>query len=542
MNAQTFFTPTTYIGAFPVTDNTPATDWTDGWTNWDPGTTNYPATTVTVNANITTNTTWTSNNVYHLVGNVAVTGGAVLTIQPGTIIRGDKTTKSVLIITKGSKIIAQGTSSQPIVFTSNEAAGNRDYGDWGGIVILGNGIINTPGTSASCTGCGTNPNINMIEGFASYDAVQLYGGTDNNDSSGVFSYCRIEFSGVALSSTANSEINGLTMGGVGSKTKIDHVMVSFNGDDAFEWFGGAVNAKYLIAYRTWDDDMDTDFGWKGRVQFGLIVRDPNSADQSKSESFESDNYNPGVGRTPLTQGIFSNITIVGPKRDGTVTPGSNLFLCGAQIRRNSAQSIFNSIFTGWPVGLQVAGSATQDNYTQDSCAFGNNWIIGATNAIDVSSGGSAQSFYATFFGTKNNDSTKTNANVNWVNAFPANLETKPDFRLNSSSQAATAASFNYSQFQGITLSNQNIAQMINELQLYPNPASEFITLSVNFNDASNIAVNIYDITGKLVANPVAEGKSKSVNKIDISILPAGVYFATVSSEYNSKTMKFVVAK
>jgi len=543
IQAQTFFTPVSYLGGFPVTDNTPATDWTSGWANFDPENTVYAAPTVTVNANITTNTTWTSSNVYQLVGNIAVTSGAVLTIQAGTVIKGDKTSKSCLIITKGSKIIAQGTANSPIVFTSNEAVGNRDMGDWGGIIILGNGVINTPGTNVSCTGCGTNPNINQIEGFASYDAVQLYGGTDDNDSSGVFSYVRIEFPGVALSSTSNSEINGLTMGGVGRKTKIDHVQVTMSGDDAYEWFGGTVNAKNIIAYRTFDDDLDTDFGWRGYVQFGLVVRDPNLADASKVESFESDNYNPGTGRTPLTSGIFSNITVVGPKRDGNTTPGSNLFLCGAQLRRNTAVSIFNTIITGWPTGMQVNGSSTQDNFTtNDSAVFGHNWIIGATNTVDVSSSGSAYSFYQTFFGTDVNDSTKTNANVSWVNAFPASLDSTPDFRLGPNSLAASAASFADPKFNGITTSIAN-NELMNNINLYPNPASDFVSIIINLSQSSNVKVNIYDVTGKLVSTPINEIASQSASyKIDVKNLPSGIYFTTVETNNEIKTLKFVVTK
>ena len=530
-----FFAPTSYIGAFPITDNTPATDWTSGWSNFDPENKDYGvATPIAVNANITTNTTWTSSNVYQLIGNVAVTNGAVLTIQAGTLIKGDLTSKSCLIITKGSKIIAQGTASSPIVFTSNETIGNRDRGDWGGLIILGNGILNTPGTNVACTGCGANPNVNQIEGFASYDAVQLYGGTDNNDSSGVLSYVRIEFAGVALSSTANSEINGLTLGGVGRKTKIDHIQVSFSGDDAIEWFGGAVNCKNLIAYRTIDDDFDTDFGYVGNVQFGLIVRDPNIADQSKSESFESDNYNPGAARTPLTQAIFSNVTVVGPTRDGNTVPGSNLFLCGAQIRRNSAQSIFNSIFTGWPKGLQVSGSTTQDNYTSnDSAVFGNNWIVGASNAIDVSATTSPLSFYQTFFGTDNNDSTKTNANVNWVNPFPATLILTPDFRLNPSSTAATAASFADAKFNGLTLGVNNTNNSIAEITLYPNPANDFISINASGND---VKITIYDVTGKLINTPINEtlNTTNAVYKLDIKNLTSGIYFATISGRKDTK--------
>lgn len=556
-NAQTmvpYFNTVNYIGAFPVTDNTTASDWTSGWAEFDPENATYPSTTTTVNANITSNTTWLATNVYHLVGNVAVTNGATLTIQAGTIIRGDVTSKSCLIITKGAKIIAQGTASDPIVFTSNEEpAGNgRASGDWGGVIILGNGVINTPGTNVSCTGCGAGPNVNMVEGFAAYDATQLYGGTDNADNSGVLSYVRIEFAGVALSGTANSEINGLTLGGVGSGTQLDHVQVSFSGDDAFEWFGGAVNCKHLIAYRTLDDDLDVDYGYQGNVQYGLVVRDPNLADASKVESFECDNYNAGIGRTPITTGTFSNITVVGPTRDGNTTPGSGLFLCAAQIRRNAGVSIFNSIFTGWPKGLQIAGSATQDNFQTsnvDSAAyFQNNWIIGATGkTIDVSASTSPQTFYDAIFGAGNNDSTKTNANVNWVNAFPVALTSTPDFRLTAGSAAATAASFANAKLQvtvPVITSVENIEGATSAISVYPNPANQEASLTIDLTEAGQVSVTVYDVTGTVIVNVFTGQLKAGANKLKINTdnLASGVYFVSVAANNNVQTSKLAITK
>ena len=246
-----FFDKVSFKGAFGTTD------WTSGWANFNPQTTVYPAATVTIPAgDITTNTTWTAGNVYLLNGWVYVKAGATLTIEPGTIIRGDKVNKGALIIEKGATIIANGTASNPIVFTSNQAAGSRTYGDWGGVIILGNAVINTATGSAT------------IEGGVG----STYGGTNDADNSGIFRYVRIEFPGVAF--VLNSEINGLTLGAVGSATQLDHIQVSYSGDDSYEWFGGTVNAKYLIAFRGWDDEFDTDFGFRGKIQYGVSLRDP----------------------------------------------------------------------------------------------------------------------------------------------------------------------------------------------------------------------------------------------------------------------------
>jgi len=332
---NSFFTPVNYIGAFGKTD------WTKNWANFDPQNTVYPAATVTIPAgNITTNTTWSKTNVYLLNGWVYVKSGATLTIEAGTIIRGDKTNKAAIIVEKGAKIIANGTETEPIVFTSNQPAGSRTYGDWGGIIICGQAPINT------LTGSAT------IEGGVG----STYGGTIANDNSGSLKYVRIEFPGIAF--VTNSEINGLTMGGVGSETVIDNIQVSYSGDDSFEWFGGTVNCKHLIALRGWDDDFDTDFGYSGMVQFGVSLRDPNVADVSKSNSFESDNDGSGSANTPLTSPVFCNISSFGPKATSTTSINS-LYQSAMHIRRNSKLKIFNSVFAGWPSGLQIDGNATQ---------------------------------------------------------------------------------------------------------------------------------------------------------------------------------------
>lgn len=541
MSAQPFWTQTTYKGAFPVTDGTPATDWTNGWTNWDPENANYGATTTTISTNIATSTTL--SGVVHLIGNVAVTGGATLTILPGTIIRGDKATKSCLIISRGSKIMAQGTAAQPIIFTSNESvAAGRNPGDWGGLVILGNGIINT-----ACATCTSSANKeNYIEGFATQFPEILYGGNNNADNSGVLSYVRIEFSGVALSATPNSELNGLTMGGVGSGTKIDHIQVSFNGDDSFEWFGGAVDAKYIVSFRTTDDDFDTDFGHQGRVQFGLIVRDKDFSDAAgDSNGFESDNFNPGIGRLPLTRTVFSNITSIGPKRNGTVAlPAGEKFERAFFIRRNTAISVFNSLVTGWEKGLEINGSTTADNYlTSDSGVVSN---VSLSDDISFSFTGQTYSTMVTYATSKSIDTTNTSAQFAFVNGFPAALENTPDYRLTAASTASTGASFTSTIFVGGFVGIKNTTNFSDKtVSLYPNPASDKALLVIDALNTSLINVDIYDITGKLISSPVVNQNlltGENTYNINTSTLNNGVYFVTISSTNGKETVKLVVSK
>ncbi|MES2265554.1 MAG: hypothetical protein V4520_02260 [Bacteroidota bacterium] len=324
---------------------------------------------VTVNADITTATTWTADKIYLLKGNVFVTNNATLTIQPGTIIKGDKATKGALIITRGAKIEAVGTVDKPIVFTSNVAAGGRSQGDWGGVILLGK-APNNGGSSIS------------IEGISDATDKGKHGGTDDADNSGTMKYVRIEYAGIALS--PDNEINGLTFGSVGSGTTIDFVEVYRSGDDAFEWFGGSVNAKHLLAIDSWDDDFDTDNGFSGKVQFGLAQRLAATADVSGSNGFESDNNATGTNGTPQTSAVFSNMTILGPKETATFTAINANFQHGAQIRRNSAISILNSVIVGYTEGVFYddalpAGSAANSsaNLASGASVFANNIVAGS---------------------------------------------------------------------------------------------------------------------------------------------------------------------
>jgi hypothetical protein len=515
-NAQAFWTPTTYKGAFPVTDNTIATDWTASWTNFDPETTVYPATSTTVSTDIIANTTW--SGVIFLQNKVYVKNNATLTIAPGTIIRGDLLSKGSLIITKGAKLIAEGTASSPIIFTSNEAVGARAEGDWGGVILLGKARNNQPG------------GISNIEGIPA-SADTEFGGTDDADNSGSLKYIRIEFAGVPL--IPNKEINGLTLGSVGSATKIDFIQVSFSGDDSYEWFGGTVDCKHLIAYRGLDDDFDTDFGYRGRVQFALSIRDLNLSDAAgDSNGFESDNDATGSAALPLTAAIFSNVTSIGPKGNGSIVlPVGETFQKGMRIRRNSALSVHNSISTGWKKGLSIEGVSTENNFTGDTAKFANNLLVNyaaASNAVTA-----PITVFADFFSADGNDSTKTIAQVNWVNMFTA-LGTKPDARLTANSVAASGASFPAAIFTGGFLALENTISNEN-FEVYPNPSSEEV--NIRFQGELNQIVSIIDLSGKVIHTENAQNSLK----INIANLANGTYILSVSNQTGSTKKLFVVA-
>ncbi|TXK44636.1 T9SS C-terminal target domain-containing protein [Pontibacter qinzhouensis] len=321
-----------------------------------------------VSGSASANFTMRAGTKYLLRGFVYIQEGATLTIEPGTVIMGESTSRGTLIVERGGKIMADGTVDKPIVFTSNQPVNRRAAGDWGGIIILGKAPVNL-GSSA------------VIEGGVQRE----YGGTDPNDNSGVLRYVRIEFPGIAFQ--PNNEINGLTLGGVGAGTTIDYVQVSHCGDDAFEWFGGTVNAKHLIAYKTVDDMFDTDNGFSGKLQFLVGISDPAVADVSASNGFESDNDSNGTSATPITAPTYSNVSLFGPLAPGATATVNSNYGRGLHLRRNNQTKLHNSLVAGWPVGLLLDGAPTETNATAGTFKIQNTVIAGvpAGKALTVTS-------------------------------------------------------------------------------------------------------------------------------------------------------------
>lgn len=299
-------------------------------------------------SSITGNVVLVKTTKYLMKGFNYVQNGGTITIPAGTVIMGEFNSKGTLIIQRGGKIFANGTPDAPVVFTSQKPVGQRSAGDWGGIILLGRAPINTSSGADSAE----------IEGFGP-GLGPVYGGQPvvSNDNSGILSFVRIEFPGVNLTGISGNEINGLTMGGVGSGTTIEYVQVSYSGDDSFEWFGGTVNPNHLISYKALDDDWDCDNGFQGKIQYGLSVRDKDIADISSSNGFEIDNNNntPSNTNGPRTKPFFSNMTVIGPF-ETTSTPVNPLFQRGGHLRRNMQACIYNSLIMGWRVGIRFDGS------------------------------------------------------------------------------------------------------------------------------------------------------------------------------------------
>ena len=271
------------------------------------------------------------------------------------------------------------------------------------------------------------------------------------DNSGILRYVRIEYAGYAF--LPDKEINGLTFGGVGAGTVVDNVEVAYANDDSFEWFGGTVNCKHLISFRTLDDDFDTDNGFSGKVQFGIALRDSAVADISNSELFESDNDANGSALTPQTSAVFSNMTTLGPKATLNNVGNATYFKWAAQIRRNSSISIFNSLIMGYANGLYIDATkgVPTDNNIPGSLFVQNTIISGCPTPILYSLGtnttvpttpNTTATITSWFLTPAYGNSILTDNSQVGLTA-PFNY-TSPDFNPSSaSSAAATGASFSH---------------------------------------------------------------------------------------------------
>ena len=357
-----------------------------------------------------------------LKGYVYVTDGATITFEAGCIVKSDITEKGALIIERGAKLIASGTAANPIVFTSGKAVGSRAPGDWGGIILLGKAPTNRPLDPAP-----------TIEGGVG----RQYGGTDPLDESGILRYVRIEYAGIAAE--PGSEINGLTCGGVGSGTIIENVQVSFGNDDAFEFFGGTVNAKNLVAFATADDDFDFDFGYSGKIQFGVSCRKPDFVDAGDAgNAIECDNDGTGTSATPKTKPQLSNFTFVGPN-DAAGTAGNHNY--SNRWRRATQFILRNSILIGHPdAGFSLESDVTlNDYYVNNVSEFKNNLVHASTNVYRSSNNAIAT---AAQIQTK----AESEGCVTLANSAAAQLtspfySTSPNFLPVTGSPALTGASF-----------------------------------------------------------------------------------------------------
>ncbi len=307
-----------------------------------------------ISGDITSNMTLTADRIWVLDGFVFVKNNAVLTVEPGTVIKAKVGQKSALVITQGSKIMAEGTAQKPIVFTSGRPVGERAPGDWGGLVLVGRASTNRTTPQAIEGGLGLTYGTEKID----------------DDNSGVLKYVRVEYAGIG---TNDSEINAITFYAVGRGTTVEHVQTSYANDDAYEFFGGTVNAKYLVAYATADDDFDFDFGYSGSIQFAVALRDPKFVDSGDAgNGIECDNDKDGTTATPVTHPKLSNFTLIGPNNASGTASNHNY---GNRWRRGTQFSFNNSILLGnQKGGFSIESDISANAYKNGPSEFKNNII------------------------------------------------------------------------------------------------------------------------------------------------------------------------
>ena len=328
-----------------------------------------------VEGSISANQSWVADTTYVLKGFVKVVAPATLTIAAGTKVVGDTNVAgSALFILQGARIEARGTATQPIVFTSQRAAGSRQPGDWGGLILVGRGQINRSGRV-------------VLEGTTATasDEVVYSGGSDNADNSGTLQYVRVEFAGYPV--LQNAELNSFTFAGVGSGTTLDHLQAMAGLDDSFEWFGGAVNAKYLVSYEAGDDHFDAAEGYRGRNQFLIAYQDtvlraraglpggPSSDPQAfEVDGCEGTGCDLGRASEPYTMPVFANFTLVGT--GSSVISGQNGGV-GMVLRRGTGGTYINGIVARFPGrAISVRDAFTDELRTRDSLMLRNILLSG----------------------------------------------------------------------------------------------------------------------------------------------------------------------
>ncbi|MEL7168155.1 MAG: T9SS type A sorting domain-containing protein [Bacteroidota bacterium] len=523
--------------------------------------------------------TWTANTEYVLNGLIFVNEGAVLTIEPGTVIKAraqenitgaDAGLASALIVRKGGRIEASGTAGNPIIFTSEfddvadpadlrDAAGNEVRGLWGGIVLLGRASTNQPGPT-------------QIEGIDANDEVAEYGvdsNPDDNDSSGILRYVSIRHAGFSVSGVEGDELNGLTMGAVGRGTTIEYVEVFANFDDCFEWFGGTVNTKYLVGALCGDDTFDYDEGFRGNGQFWFSIHDTDTAGRSGEHDGGND---AGDGATPLSRPVISNVTYIGSGAGATVPGGDNNDRTFA-IRDAAGGFYYNSVFTDFPgVGVNIedldSGVDSRQRLEEGDLDFVNNVWFGFGGDI-LPQGFVADAILA--------DQIIADPQLSGISRSPdGGLDPRP----NAGGAADNIATYGFEglddpfftqveyagafgntlwidswtglaqggyvgDLQTSPVSNEDaLPQDVAVFEVYPNPFAQQATVRFGVESAQDVDVAVFDMLGRRVAQLAAGTMAAGSQEVTFEghSLPSGVYFVRVRTEAGSAIQKVSLVK
>lgn len=382
-----FFTFTILIKAQNTKGISGDTNWLNMWTNFNPKTTSYNDASVIITGTINSNMTLKKENVYVLVGTVYVAPNVTLTIQPGTLVRCDTATLTTLVVTKGAKIIAEGTETDPIVFTSNKNSGDRNPGDWGGIILLGDAPINKTG------GIGTLD-------FELDPQKALYGGDNKDSDSGILKYIRIEFSGKKTS--ANKPINGLSLAGVGAKTKLEFIQVTSSDEDSFQFYGGYINTSHLVSLRSADDDFDFTQGVQCNMSNIIAIRSPFLSDSYGSRCFEMETVDTRKGevldsKKEMTRVNATNITMMHTEDIGADIQG--LKHEAILIRENTFLTLTNSVISGFSHLIVFSDRVTISNEYLDKITL-RDLLINDTKVIGTTQNTDNNSFISNWYQEK----------------------------------------------------------------------------------------------------------------------------------------------
>lgn len=523
---------------------------------------------VNVTADITSNTTWFASNVYTLDGLIFVNDGVTLTIEAGTVIKGKLQANittgdgaSALIVRRGGKILAEGTKANPIIFTSELDDVNNpndltkdDRGLWGGVILLGRAVTNQPTTE------------NQIEGIPVTEDAR-FGGTNDNDNSGILRYVSIRHGGFSISGVPGDEINGLTLGAVGDQTVIEYIEVIANFDDGYEFFGGTVNTKYLVSAFCGDDGFDWDMGYRGKGQFWFLIQGTDEAGRGA----EMDGGDDCETCTPFATPTIVNATYIGAGENTSPLPAGDGNDRALYFRDNSGGYYYSSIITDFSqTGISVedlaSGEDSRARLEAGQLVLSNNywWGFGSGNTLNAIA---TQDFVRTHL-TANNNFVQ-NPQLNNISR-----DTNLDPRPSPSSPAATGATqpadpfFNvvdyYGAFDpnaflwtegwtaisvyGITDVNEsyvnNIPASFELSQNYPNPFNPSTKIVYTVSEATNVNLTVVNILGQQVAQLVNDFKNVGTYEVtfDAENLPSGLYLYTFEAGDTRITKKMTLLK
>ncbi len=577
-----WFTKVDYVGAFG------ANNWMKGWTALDQlgylnedatGDNEVEVTDASINAG--EKVYWTADNVYILQGGVFVEDGAELWIEPGTVIKGaegDGNNASFLAVSQGGKLFAEGTASNPIIFTSvlDDLTGEldgMDRGLWGGVILLGRAPTN-------------NATVRQIEGLneivGAGDNRADYGGNDPDDNSGIMRYVSIRHTGKAVGDQAGNEIQGLTLGGVGRGTTIEYVESFASDDDGFEWFGGTVDAKYLVSAFNADDAYDWDEGFNGRGQFWFAIQ----AQDAAGRMAEMDGAIGDEQATPYTMPVIANATYLG---DGIDNPGT-VEGDGSQgliFRDNSGGSYLNSIFGDFK-GQPGAPALTIEDVSNEAAQDSRNRLVAGDLKLmnnfwfDFAAGNTAEALIPQAFVR---DALGAGLSGNQIvdpqlRGISREMDNMLDPRPGQNSPALGAGNRDlyedpwftkvdyvgafgtYNWLTGWTalsqlgyLNNNSTPTSIDDEfemvpdqialnQNYPNPFNPTTMISFTLNRSEAVKLSVYDLTGRLVATLVDGMMPAGVTNINFSAngLASGVYIYRLETPSTSMTRRMTLLK